>query len=110
MLSKGFVQTKVDLGWIISGRKYIAKYPHRDVDKIIKTEASCDCMLIRNEMDMRRLIIEYKPKAVPEHLKQENIKQYKTQKTITVHYTLVDEPDKVHIVILVLDATVMDKT
>lgn len=108
MITEGFIQTKVDLGWIHSGKTYVAKYPHKGLREIIKTEASCDCLNINNEKSLSRILIKYKPKKVPIHLREQNINHYKTQKTITVSYTTNDEPDHIKVVVLVLDAMVMD--
>jgi hypothetical protein len=103
---EGFLQTKIELGHIWSGKKITAKFHHREITSIVKTQASCDCVHIINETKHNRLLIEYKPNFPPQ-LKERGDKQYNTQKSITVTYQTASRPKQNQVVVLFITATVM---
>ncbi len=78
----GFTLVSKDLGYIKVARKQQLKFPYKDIN-IDRIEVSCDCTGARDDKENHRVIVEYTPKPIPEHLKTQGY--YITQKTITVH-------------------------
>lgn len=102
-----FKQHTIDLGFVKSGRNYDVKFPYENIVNFEKIEMSCDCMTYLIEKKNSRLVVTYKPKKVPPHLKEINQTYYDTQKTITVFYTTKESATH-QVAILTFNAKVID--
>lgn len=87
-----FQENKKDLGTIKVGSHNEIIFPYTSDMIVTRMESPCDCSTIYNNQVNKNILILYKPKEVPQHLK--SVGRYLTEKVFTISFTLNSEPEK----------------
>lgn len=82
-----FTNPDRDLGTLQSGKEVVVDFPYEDGIIITKIISPCDCAVPTDFRKAKRVQVKFVPKKVPKHLELQNIKSYKTEKNLTVHFT-----------------------
>lgn len=89
-----FKLTKIDLGHVKAKKKIILEYPYENISTIVKIMSPCDCSVPKNDVGNSKLVVEYIPKAVPEHIKQDGKTVYQVDKEINIIFKTNDNPSE----------------
>jgi hypothetical protein len=99
----------VDLGKVRVHSFSKIMFPYQGIE-IVSMEASCGCSTPTNDTNNSRIVVGYTAKPVPMHLVQKDQHDYRTSKTITVKYKILNDPDTtVRTIVLTFKAHVHSK-
>lgn len=79
-----FKSTHKDIGKVKVGSTNTIYFEYDQIGKIIELRSPCDCSHPGNEPENNRIVVIYKARAVPEHLKKMGKTQYAIRKEIKV--------------------------
>lgn len=82
-----FKNTEIDAGHLKVGREVTLEYPYEDIRLVTRITSPCDCTDVKNDWKNNKVVVKYKPKDVPEHLKAIGKYSYSVNKVIEVAYT-----------------------
>lgn len=103
---EGFIETSKDLGDIKIGEEQTVYFQYEYIDSIPKVSSTCDCVEFFVQKDFQRLVVKYKPKAIPPHLVELGEDHYISEKLVTVVYTTKSLPHFPQVVVLNFKARV----
>ncbi len=85
-----FLETHKDIGAVRVGTPITVKFKYSKLGAIVDVQTSCDCTSITRMDAENALILTFKAKAIPPHLKQQGKTRYKVSKSVTLK---IDNPD-----------------
>jgi hypothetical protein len=107
-MSNYFVKKSYNLGRVKVGSSHKISYTYNEGVTIKRLELSCGCSEADVQTATRSIIVTYKVKAIPAHLKMEGVTEAQTTKKVTVFFEVTDAPGVTLEETLTFNATVVE--